>query len=343
MSVAERVIGVDDRDALGTRRVPCSGEARGALCERFEQALAVVVRERTERVDGEEAVTHAASYPMRATRRRRPVTRSSRHNINVSGATEKARSFSAPQRLGGTSSTSRSRAVGRRLTMRSHPPKQAILPRLTRPTMGKARAVSPSNEELADRLVLFATLLDLSGATTFSSRAYRRAADLIRDTPAPVSELVRAGRVRELRGIGPGIERRLSELVETGRLAELEELEAEIVPEIIGIGRSLGLSTQRILTITRSLALRSADDLRDAIMSGRVRSVPGVGPTTEKRLRAAIQRPPTPRAGLTLARSRPLSAAIASRLGGEIAGDARRYCELSYELAVVCFRRRRLR
>ena len=33
------------------------------------------------------------------------------------------------------------------------------------------------------------------------------------------------GRVRELRGIGPGIERRLRELVETGDIAELRELE----------------------------------------------------------------------------------------------------------------------
>jgi DNA polymerase (family X) len=196
--------------------------------------------------------------------------------------------------------------------------------------------VAPSNEELADRLVLFATLLELNGASSFTCRAYRRAADLIRDTPAPVADLVRAGRVRELRGVGPGIERRLTELVETGRLEELEELQAEIVPDIVGLGRSLGLSAQRVMTIARFLGLRSADELREAIVSGRVRSVPGVGATTEKRLRAALQRPPVPRKGLTLSRSRPLSAVIAARLGGEMAGDARRYCALSYELAIVC-------
>ena len=77
----------------------------------------------------------------------------------------------------------------------------------------------PGNREIADRLEVFAGLLDLAGANRYSSRAYRRAAELIRSTRAPVADLVRAGRARELRGIGTGIEARLCELVETGDIA----------------------------------------------------------------------------------------------------------------------------
>ena len=40
--------------------------------------------------------------------------------------------------------------------------------------------------------------------------------------------------------------------------------------------------------------------------------------------------------GLTITRSRALSGLIAEALGGEVAGSARRFAELSYELAVVC-------
>src|SRR5207237_1245441 len=68
------------------------------------------------------------------------------------------------------------------------------------------------NAAIAGRLDAFASLLELAGAGPYTARAYRRAADLIRTTPAPIAELVRAGRVRELRGIGPGIERRLRDL-----------------------------------------------------------------------------------------------------------------------------------
>ncbi|HWL34228.1 MAG TPA: hypothetical protein VNP89_11550, partial [Gaiellaceae bacterium] len=81
-----------------------------------------------------------------------------------------------------------------------------------------------TNVALAERLDAFAALLDLNGSGHYTVRAYRRAADLIRSTPADVAALVRAGRARELAGVGPGIEARLRELVETGRIAELDEL-----------------------------------------------------------------------------------------------------------------------
>ena len=71
-----------------------------------------------------------------------------------------------------------------------------------------AVAGGPDNTAIAERLETLAALLDLAGASTYSVRAYRRAAELIRATPAPVAELVRQGRVRELRGVGPSIEAR---------------------------------------------------------------------------------------------------------------------------------------
>ena len=97
------------------------------------------------------------------------------------------------------------------------------------------------NTSLAGKLEAFAALLDLAGSSYYTVRAYRRAADLIRSTPVDVAELVRNGRVRELAGVGPGIEARLRELVETGELSELRELEAEALPELVGVGRLLGL------------------------------------------------------------------------------------------------------
>ena len=115
--------------------------------------------------------------------------------------------------------------------------------------MGKLWRVALTNAEIADRLESLAALLDLKGSSPYASRAYRRAAETIRETPAPIPELVRTGRVRELRGIGPGIEARLRELVETGRLVELDELKGEVSPELVGLGRLLGFGPQRAVEI----------------------------------------------------------------------------------------------
>jgi DNA polymerase (family X) len=193
-----------------------------------------------------------------------------------------------------------------------------------------------TNAEIADRLSLFAALLELAETSPFAVRAYVRAADLVRSLPGSAAELIRAGRARELRGIGPGIAGKLEELVSTGEIAELQALEAEIAPELVGYGRLLGLTPKRMLEVSRALDVRTAAGFRDAVESGRLRDVPGIGGVTESKIRAALEREPQARRGLTLSRSLPLAAAIASQLGGEIAGPPRRFCDLSHELAVVC-------
>ena len=196
--------------------------------------------------------------------------------------------------------------------------------------------VSLDNAAIAERLEALAPLLDLAGASPYSVRAYRRAGELIRTTPAPVAELVRSGRARELQGIGGGIEARLRELVETGQIAELEELRAEVQPELVGLGRLVGLGPKRMVQLGRALGVSTVDELREAVLAGRLREAPGIGPATEAKVRAALEQPRhSPRRGLTLNRSRPLVAAIASALDGEPAGDPRRWCDTSHRLAVV--------
>jgi DNA polymerase (family 10) len=180
-------------------------------------------------------------------------------------------------------------------------------------------------------------LLELAGANPYSARAYRRAAELIRATEAPVAELIRAGRVRELRGIGRGIEGRLKELVETGEIAELEALEREVQPDLVGLGRYLGIGARQAVQIARTLGVRTAAQLREAAAAGRLREVPGIGPQKEAKLLAALDRvdEPRPPRGLLIHRARRLLEEIAAPLGGTPAGDPRRYRDSSERFAIV--------
>jgi DNA polymerase (family 10) len=198
-------------------------------------------------------------------------------------------------------------------------------------------AKDPENAAVAERLEAFAALLDLAGASYYTARAYGRAAELIRATPAPVAELVREGRVRDLRGIGPGIERRLVELVETGRIAELDELEREIQPQIVGLGRFLGLSAKRSAEVAKALGVAAPEEFREAARAGRLREVPGIGPKREAAILAALEREerPRPRRGLLLNRARALVEPIADAAGGVAAGDPRRWRDTSERLAIV--------
>ena len=69
--------------------------------------------------------------------------------------------------------------------------------------------------------------------------------------------------------------------------------------------------------------------------------MPGIGPKTEAKLLAALEREerPRPRRGMLLNRARALLEGVAEALGGEIAGDPRRWRDVNEHFAVVCARR----
>jgi DNA polymerase (family 10) len=174
------------------------------------------------------------------------------------------------------------------------------------------------NAALAERLEAFAAMLELEGSSFY------------------VAELALSGRVGELRGIGSGIAARLRELAATGRLDELDELERTVRPELVALGRHLGVGPKRMLEIAGALGVSTADEFRAAAREGRLRTVPGIGPKTEERLLAGLERRnERPRRAVLLNRARTLLEEIADALGGSVAGDPRRWADECFELRVV--------
>jgi DNA polymerase (family X) len=93
-------------------------------------------------------------------------------------------------------------------------------------------------------------------------------------------------------------------------------------------------------------------DVAELVRTGRVRELAGIGPSIEARLRELVETgdlaelrelgdrilpelADRPRRGLLLGRAREIVGDVAAALGGEPAGDPRRGCELSNQLAVV--------
>src|SRR2546430_16566580 len=100
--------------------------------------------------------------------------------------------------------------------------------------MGKA---APRNPEVAEQFDLLADLLELEGADAFRVVAYRRAANRIRETPGSIVELARAGRAKELQGIGKTIEEKIVQIASDGEIHALTKRKAIVPPEI---GRASG-------------------------------------------------------------------------------------------------------
>ena len=100
--------------------------------------------------------------------------------------------------------------------------------------------MSYTNAEIARLFDNLAEMLELKRALPFKFRAYRRAAQVIRELPEPLEALVlhttgadgAATALRRISGIGPAIAGKVVELVTTGRVAAYEREKAEAPPAL---------------------------------------------------------------------------------------------------------------
>ena len=90
------------------------------------------------------------------------------------------------------------------------------------------------NEEVADVLNGIAQLLRTKKESIFKIRAYEKVAKEITESSLDISQLAREKRLRELPGIGDAIEKKITELVTTGKLEYYEKLKAETAGVIDG-------------------------------------------------------------------------------------------------------------
>ncbi|MYC28203.1 MAG: histidinol-phosphatase [Nitrospira sp. SB0662_bin_26] len=146
-----------------------------------------------------------------------------------------------------------------------------------------------SNHTLANLFLSMAELLKKHEENPYRIRAYRRAADTIANLESPIAELVRAGDLRTLPGIGKDLEAKIQEYVETGAIQAYEELTTPLPPAIRQWSALPGLSDPIVHDLYYRLGIRTLDDLETLVRSHMLRTRPGVGVTAEELL-AAIQR-----------------------------------------------------
>ncbi len=84
------------------------------------------------------------------------------------------------------------------------------------------------NAEIIDVLNDIASLLRSKHESIFKIRAYEKVAKTIAEMDINVEQLVREDSLREIPGVGEAINKKITELVTTGRLEYYEKLKAEI-------------------------------------------------------------------------------------------------------------------
>ena len=148
------------------------------------------------------------------------------------------------------------------------------------------------NAEIVAMFDQTADLLEIKGENQFRVRAYHRAARTIEGLPQSVRNLLSAEKdLTELPGIGKDLAGKIADIVKTGHFKLLEQLK-KILPGQLGDMAALpGLGPKRVKLLYDKLKVRTLDDLRRAIKTGRLHELRGFGPTIEKKLAGALEKP----------------------------------------------------
>jgi len=148
------------------------------------------------------------------------------------------------------------------------------------------------NAEIAGMFDQTAELLEIKGDNPFRSRAYRNAARVIERLPESITSLLKAGEdLSELPGIGKDLAGKIAAIVATKHFDVLEKLKRELPGDLGEIAALPGLGPKRVKLLYDKLRIRSLEDLRRAVKSGRLRELRGFGVKSEEKLAAALAKP----------------------------------------------------
>src|SRR5437660_10602281 len=94
---------------------------------------------------------------------------------------------------------------------------------------------------VAEILIEIGTLLELKGENAFKTRAYENAARSLETLTEPLEQLVAENRLAEIKGIGEGMQKKVAELVATGKLTYYEKLKASVPAGLVEMLQIPGL------------------------------------------------------------------------------------------------------
>ncbi len=146
------------------------------------------------------------------------------------------------------------------------------------------------NTEVAKIFYDMADLMEIGGENPFRIRSFRNAALTIENLSENVASLLERGELQKVPGVGEGIVRRIQEILKTGKLKELEEVQRRVPPGLLEVMRIEGVGPKTAKLLHDQLGVNDVADLEKVAKAGKIRELHGMGPTREEKILRGIQR-----------------------------------------------------
>ncbi len=134
------------------------------------------------------------------------------------------------------------------------------------------------------------TLLELKGEVVFKTRAYANAARALEGLSEPLDKVIAENRLGEIKGIGEALQKKITELATTGKLAYYEELKASIPPGFREMLQIPGVGPKKIKALHDKLGITTVEELEAACKAGKVAALAGFGEKTQTNIGEGINR-----------------------------------------------------
>jgi len=144
--------------------------------------------------------------------------------------------------------------------------------------------------QVAEVLESIAVLLELKGENPFKSRAYVNAARSLEMLSEPLDKIVAEERLGELKGIGEALQKKIQELVTTGKLIYYEDLRASTPPGLLVMLEIGGLGPKKVKALHDELGVESIEQLEQLCKEGKIAGLKGFGAKTQENILDGISR-----------------------------------------------------
>ena len=142
--------------------------------------------------------------------------------------------------------------------------------------------------DIVDVLEDIAVLLELKGENPFKIRAYSTGARVLETMETDLGELIEAGELSGVKGIGSALVEKIETLHATGELAYYTELRGSVAPGLIAMLDIPGLGGKKVKKLHDALSVESIAALKAACESGEVEALKGFGKKSAEKILTGI-------------------------------------------------------
>jgi DNA polymerase (family 10) len=197
------------------------------------------------------------------------------------------------------------------------------------------------NKPIARKLRLLSQLMELHEVNPFKIRSIANAAFKVDKLPYPVAEKS-FEQLEKIDGIGKSIATKIIELLETGTMAELDELLAKTPEGVVEMMGIKGIGPKKVAIIWHDLGIENTGELFYACNENRLVEAKGFGLKTQEDIRKAIEFRMASNGKFLYAQVEAEAKELLEEIKGtfpgaliEFAGGFRRFCEIISELTIV--------